>query len=89
MFYPDETSFEGYECNNMTKSTSSISKLETALRIHNAKNIISLIYNIYKKSIIILIMYKNREYYAIHILYIYIYDFFFKWKNIYDYKISK
>lgn len=54
----------------MTKSTSSISKLETALRIHNAKNIISLIYNIYKKSIIILIMYKNREYYAIHILYI-------------------
>lgn len=70
MFYPDETSFEGYECNNMTRSTSSISKLETALRIHNAKNIISLIYNIYKKSIIILIMYKNREYYAIHILYI-------------------
>lgn len=53
-----------------SQHTSSISKLETALRIHNAKNIISLIYNIYKKSIIILIMYKNREYYAIHILYI-------------------
>lgn len=33
-------------------------------------------------------MYKNREYYAFHILYIHM-IFFFKWKNIYDYKISK